>query len=106
VVFGAGGAGGTLVQELVVQGKPVRAVTHSDHGTFPSEVEAFAADAADPASTRAACAGASVVYPTPSTCRTAWPQILPPVMRSLIAGAAAASATLVLRWQRLRLWPC
>ncbi|MDQ2655166.1 MAG: NAD-dependent epimerase/dehydratase family protein, partial [Chloroflexota bacterium] len=95
VVFGAGGAGGALVRELAAQGKAVRAVTRSGRADVPAGVEVIAADAADPASTRAACAGVGVVYHAVNVPYPAWPDLLPPVMDSLIAAAGAANATLV-----------
>lgn len=95
VVFGAGGAGGAIVRELVAQGKLVRVVTRSGNGSYPAGVQAVAADAANPASAREACAGASVVYHAVNVPYPAWPQVLPPVMSSLIAAAGAANATLV-----------
>lgn len=95
VVFGSGGAGGAIVRELAAQGKRVRAVTRSSRGSVPAGVEWVTADAADPASTKAACAGAAVVYHAVNVPYPAWPQALPPVMSSLIAGAGAANATLV-----------
>jgi nucleoside-diphosphate-sugar epimerase len=94
-VFGAGGAGGALVRELAAQGKAVRVVTRSGQGEFPAGVEVVAADAADPASARGACAGASVVYHAVNVPYPAWPDVLPPVMDTLIAAAGAANATLV-----------
>ena len=95
VVFGAGGAGGALVRELAARGKAVRAVTRSGRADVPAGVEVIAADAADPASARAACAGAGVVYHAVNVPYAAWPNLLPPVMDSLIAAAGAANATLV-----------
>ncbi len=95
VVFGAGGAGGALFRELAAQGKAVRAVTRSGRADVPAGVEAVAADAADPASAQAACAGAGVVYHAVNVPCPAWPDLLPPMMDSLIAAAGAANATLV-----------
>lgn len=95
MVFGAGGAGGAIIQELANQGKNVRAVTRSGRGEFPAGVEAVAADAADPASAKAACAGASVVYHAVNVPYPAWLEALPPVMTSLIAAAGTVNATLV-----------
>lgn len=95
IVFGAGGAGGALIRELAAQGKAVRAVTRSGRGDVPAGVEIIAADAADPASARAACARAAVVYHAVNVPYPAWPDVLPPVMDSLIAAAGKSNATLV-----------
>ena len=95
VVFGAGGAGGALVRELAAQGQAVLAVTRSGRAEVPAGVEVVAADAADPASARAACAGARVIYHAVNVPYPAWPAVLPPVMDSLIAAAGAVNATLV-----------
>jgi uncharacterized protein YbjT (DUF2867 family) len=64
VVVGAtGGAGGALVRELAGGGHRVRAVSRTPASAdLPEGVEPLAADAADPAQTRTACAGATVVY--------------------------------------------
>ena len=95
VVFGAGGAGAAVVRELAAQGKLVRAVTRSGQGSYPTGVQVVAADGADPASARAVCAGAAVVYHAVNVPYPAWTTALPPVMDSLIAAAGAANATLV-----------
>ena len=92
VVFGAGGA---LVRELAAQGKAVRAVTRSGRADVPVGVEVVAADAADPASARAASTGASVIYHAVNVPYPTWPAVLPPAMAALIAAAGAADATLV-----------
>jgi uncharacterized protein YbjT (DUF2867 family) len=60
VVLGAtGGAGGALVRELAGGGHRVRAVSRKPAADLPEGVEPLAADAADPAQTRTACAGAT-----------------------------------------------
>lgn len=95
VVFGAGGAGGALARELAARGKAVRVVTRSGRAEVPAGIEVVAADAADPVSAQAACAGASVIYHAVNVPYPAWPEVLPPVMETLIAAAGAANATLV-----------
>jgi NAD(P)-dependent dehydrogenase (short-subunit alcohol dehydrogenase family) len=63
VVLGAtGGAGGALVRELAGRGHRVRAVSRKPAAALPEGVEQLTADAADPAQTRTACQGATVVY--------------------------------------------
>ena len=64
VVLGAGGGTGrAITDELVRQGRRVRAVSRSGHvAGLPASVEHVAADLYDVASATAAVAGASVVY--------------------------------------------
>ncbi len=94
VVFGAtGGAGRALTQELLSQGKPVRAV--SRRGAAVGAAEAVAADATVPEQALAAAGGAAVVYHCVNPGYTQWPQLLPAVSRSILAAAEAAGAKLV-----------
>ncbi len=63
VVMGAsGGIGNAVTRRLAEQGKAIRAVNRSGKIDVPEGVETFAADAMDPAATRLACQGASVVF--------------------------------------------
>jgi nucleoside-diphosphate-sugar epimerase len=94
VVFGATGAIGTAaVAELVRRGDRVRAI--SRHGQAPEGAEAVAADAADPAPAADAAAGAAVVYHCASHPYTRWPELFPPLTRSILGAAEAAGAKLV-----------
>ena len=96
VVLGAGGgAGQAVVRQLAARGEPVRAVTRSGEGDWPDGIEIVRADAADPAETRDACAGAGVVYHCVNVPYPRWTETLPGVMDSVIAAAGAADATLV-----------
>ncbi|APR85122.1 Nucleoside-diphosphate-sugar epimerase [Minicystis rosea] len=94
VVFGAGALGRAIARELVKKGRRTRIVSRRGEGALPG-VEAFKADAADPAQTRAACAGAAVVYHTATPDYTKWADLYPPIQRGVIEGAASASAKLV-----------
>lgn len=94
VVFGAtGGIGGALVAELLRRGKTVRAV--SRQGDAPQGAEGVAADAADAAEAAAAARGAGVVYHCVNPGYTRWPELLPPISRSILGAAESAGAKLV-----------
>jgi nucleoside-diphosphate-sugar epimerase len=94
VVFGAtGGIGGTLVAELLHRGKSVRAV--SRRGEAPERAEGVAADAADPGEAAAAARGAGLVYHCVSPPYTQWPELLPPISRSILGAAESSGAKLV-----------
>jgi nucleoside-diphosphate-sugar epimerase len=94
VVFGAtGGIGGALVAELLRRGKSVRAV--SRRGDAPEGAEGAAADAADAADAASAASGAAVVYHCVNPGYTRWPELLPPVSRSVLGAAESTGAKLV-----------
>ena len=94
VVFGATGAIGTaVVAELMRRGERVRAV--SRRGQAPGGAEGVAADAADPAQAAAAAAGAAVVYHCANPPYTRWPELFPPLTRSILAAAESSGAKLV-----------
>jgi nucleoside-diphosphate-sugar epimerase len=96
VVFGAtGGSGGALVRELAGTGKRVRAVSRSPAGIVPGQVEAVAADAADPAQAREACDGAAVVFHCVQPPYDRWAADFPVLTENIAAAAAAAGATLI-----------
>lgn len=94
VVFGGtGGIGGALVAELLRRGKTVRAV--SRQGDAPEGAERVAADAADAAEAAAAARGAGVVYHCVNPGYTRWPELLPPISRSILRAAESSGAKLV-----------
>ena len=96
-VFGTGPVGMSVVDELLARGKRVRLASRSGKARETlAGVEVVAADAADPASTRQACQGATHVY----NCVNApdyhrWPEQFPPLQAGIIEGAAAAGARLI-----------
>jgi nucleoside-diphosphate-sugar epimerase len=93
-VFGATGAVGTaVVAELLLRGDRVRAI--SRRGRAPSGADGVAADAADPDQAAAAAAGAAVVYHCASPPYTRWPELFPPLTRSILGAAESAGAKLV-----------
>src|SRR6516225_4284063 len=94
VVFGASGAiGGAVVGELLRAGRSVRAV--SRRGQVPEGAQGVAADAADPAQAAAAAAGAAVVYHCASPPYAKWPELFPPLTRSILGAAESSGATLI-----------
>jgi nucleoside-diphosphate-sugar epimerase len=94
VVFGAsGGIGGAVVAELLRRGKAVRGVSRS--GKAPEGSEGAAADAADPAEAAVAATGAAVVYHCVNPGYTRWPELLPPISRSILGAAESSGAKLV-----------
>jgi nucleoside-diphosphate-sugar epimerase len=96
VVVGAtGGAGGAVVSELAGGGHRVRAVSRKPTADLPEGVEQVAADAADPAQTRTACAGATVVYHCVQPPYERWAAEFPTLTQHIADAAAAAGARLV-----------
>jgi nucleoside-diphosphate-sugar epimerase len=96
VVLGAtGGAGGALVSELAGRGHRVRAVSRKPAADPPEGVEQLAADAADPAQTRKACQGATVVYHCVQPPYQRWAQEFPTLTANIADAAASAGARLV-----------
>ena len=94
VVFGAtGGVCGAVVAELLRRGGRVRAVSRRGHA--PEGAEGVAADAADPAEAAAVAEGAGVAYHCVSPVYTRWPELLPPVSRSILGAAESGGAKLV-----------
>ena len=94
VVFGATGAiGSTVVTELVHAGRDVRAVSRG--GQAPDAARGVAADASDPAQAARAAAGASVLYHCASPPYTQWPELFPPLTRSILDAAESSGAKLV-----------
>jgi len=95
VVVGTGPVGRALIGELVARGLRVRAVARHGVPGLPAGVETQLADVTDPAAAGQATAGAAVVYHAASAPYHRWPELLPPLMRGVIAGARAAGARLV-----------
>lgn len=94
VVLGAGGGiGGAIVEELVAQGRRVRAVTRTGaprHGAEP-----LGADASTSEGAAAAIEGATVVYHAAQPPYTDWSPF-PALTRTIATATAAAGAKLVL----------
>lgn len=95
VVFGTGAVGMAVMRELLKQGKQVRMINRSGTAAVPENVEVMKADAADSASTRQVCQGATVVYNCVNAPYTDWAELLPPMHTAILHGAAVAKAKLV-----------
>lgn len=97
VVLGAtGGTGQAVVEELVRQGKPVRAVNRSGKADVPVGVEVVKGDATNVASLQEVCAGASVVYHCVNVPYDRWLTDFIPLTTNIIEAASAAGAKLVM----------
>ena len=73
----------------------MRAVSRSGRANLPDDVEAVAADVTESAEVERACDGAAVVYHCANPPYAKWRELHPPLMESIIEGAAAAEARLV-----------
>ena len=95
VVVGLGPVGRSVVEALVGGGLRVRAIARHRASGLPAAVETVEADITDPVAARRVMAGAAVVYHAASAPYHRWPELLPPLMRGVIAGAAASGARIV-----------
>jgi nucleoside-diphosphate-sugar epimerase len=95
VVAGLGAVGRAVINELVGRGLPVRAVARHSVSGLPREVDIVDGDITDPDAARDALTGAAVVYHAASAPYHRWPELLPPLMRGVLAGAAATGARIV-----------
>lgn len=95
VVAGLGPVGRAVVNELVGRGLAVRAIARHSVAGLPSAVDVVEADITDPDAARRTMTGAAVVFHTASAPYDRWPRLLPPLMRGVLAGAAATGARIV-----------
>lgn len=95
VVLGAGPLGLAVARHLAARGERVRVVSRSGRADLPEDVEVLAADVAEVVDVKRACQGAAVVYHCANPPYAKWPELHPPLMESIIEGAAAARAKLV-----------
>lgn len=96
VVFGTGPLGLAVARRLASSGAQVRLVNRSGRAAdAPQGAEVVAADATDPAASRRACEGASVVFHCATGPYGMWAKFLPTLMNGIIEGAAEATAKLV-----------
>jgi nucleoside-diphosphate-sugar epimerase len=70
-------------------------VNRSGRADLPDDVEVIAADVTEPAEVERACDGAAVVYHCANPPYAKWTELHPPLMESIIQGAATAEARLV-----------
>ena len=95
VVVGSGAVGRAVIGELVDRGFSVRSVARHAPRDLPVGVAVVEADITKPADSRRALTGAAVVYHTASAPYDRWPELLPPLMRGVIAGANLAGAQII-----------
>ena len=95
VVAGLGAVGRSIVGELATRGLRVRAIARGPATDLPEGTEVVVADVTDPAAARRAMASATVVYHAASAPYHRWQELLPPLMRGVLEGAAAAGARVV-----------
>lgn len=95
VVLGTGPLGLAVARYLVTRGAHVRAVNRSGRADLSGSVDIVAADVIEQAQAKRACDGARTVYHCANPPYARWPELHPPLMGSIIEGAASAGATLV-----------
>ncbi|MDQ2935522.1 MAG: NAD-dependent epimerase/dehydratase family protein [Chloroflexota bacterium] len=95
VVVGVGPVGRAVIDELLGRGLPVQAVGRHRPADLPSAVEFVEADITDHDDARRAMAGAVVIYHAASAAYHRWPELLPPLMHGVIAGASSSGARVV-----------
>jgi nucleoside-diphosphate-sugar epimerase len=97
VVLGSGAIGRAVMQQLILQGERVRMVNRSGvMDELPSGVELVKADLFDPAAVRAVCRGAAVVYQAAQPVYTKWPELFPPLQKSILDGLSGSKSKLVI----------
>jgi nucleoside-diphosphate-sugar epimerase len=95
VVLGTGPLGLAVARHLAARGDQVRAANRDGRADLPEGVEVVAANVAETADAKRACDGAAVVYHCANPPYAKWPDLHPPLMGSIIDGAATAGARLV-----------
>ena len=70
-------------------------MSRSGRAALPGGVEILTADVADVAESKRACEGAAVVYHCVNPPYAKWPELHPPLMKTIIEGAASAGSTLI-----------
>ena len=95
VVLGAGPVGRALVAELVALGRSVRMVTRSGKADVPGGVEVVAGDVSQIEDAERVCEDAGVVYGCVGMTYENWPELWPPLMKGMLAGAESAGARFI-----------
>jgi nucleoside-diphosphate-sugar epimerase len=95
VVFGAGQVGRAVTARLARSGLAVRSVSRRRPAGVPEAADWRSADLADSEAAIDAAKGATVVYQCLNVPYTQWPQLFPPLQRSVVAAAEHADALLV-----------
>jgi nucleoside-diphosphate-sugar epimerase len=95
VVLGAGQVGPLVAAGLLARGHRVRVARRTATPVRVEGVESVAIDVRDPAAVARAAEGASVVYHCVNPLYDQWPEMLLPITRGIVEGAARAGARLV-----------
>jgi len=96
VIFGTGPLGSSVMRELIQRGKTVRMVNRSGKANVPASVEVIAGNAYDSGTARRLTKGAAVVYQCAQPPYHQWAEKFPPLQASILDGAAANHARLVI----------
>jgi nucleoside-diphosphate-sugar epimerase len=96
VIFGTGPLGTWTASELIRLGHQVRLINRSGVTTdLPTGAEVVKGDAYDTPHVIALTQGATAVYQCAQPAYDAWAELFPPLQASILAGAAAAGAKLI-----------
>lgn len=96
LVVGAGPIGSGVARALAGQGHQVTVVTRSGSGPRePKNIERVAADAADATTMANLTADTAAIYNCANPPYHKWPQLWPPIARSLLSAAERSGAVLV-----------
>uniref|UniRef100_UPI00263090CE NAD-dependent epimerase/dehydratase family protein n=1 Tax=uncultured Meiothermus sp. TaxID=157471 RepID=UPI00263090CE len=95
VIFGTGPLGSSVAKELLQQGYQVRMVNRSGQATVPG-TQTVAGDAYSLDVTRRVTEGAAVVYQCAQPAYHRWAEEFPALQGSILEGAAASKARLVI----------
>lgn len=96
VIFGTGASGQAVMRELVRRGHKVRITSRHPKLEGSEQVDVVAGDASDAEFCKQVCAGATVVYNCANAPYDKWAELLEPLFMSILEGAAAAGAKLVI----------
>lgn len=95
VLGASGGMGRTIIDELLPRGHELTAVNRNGMADVPAGIARMAADISSPDDAKRACAGADVVVLAAQPPYQDWVTRWPPMLRNVIAGAAASGAKIV-----------
>ena len=95
VVFGAGQVGRSVANRLSALGMAARSVSRHRPTSLARDVDWRSADLTDGEAAKDAAKGAAVVYQCLNAPYTQWPQLFPPLQRTVLAAAQHADAVLV-----------
>ncbi len=96
VNFGTGPLGLSVLRELIARSKRVRMINRSGKAIVPSGVKVVQGDAHSTEIARELCKGATVDYQCAKPPYNEWPQEFPLLQSSILEGAAAANAKLII----------